>query len=237
MFPISVSRILRNGARQSSARSAFPIPCHPTADPLNSPGVAGFLSLLFKPGSEESEKMDTPCRLTPGDRSIGWSCNSMNRHLGATYSLSVFLVVMCVVAFYRAENPRDPTRRSARADRVDIGPRRHREIEGRDASRVAETSAYVAPPTSVRPSPTSGSLAPTGPSAGGSASPVAHRISRQGTGTGGAFTRVDDGETLADVARRVYGPSGKVDVLWKANRDQLLTPEAPLSGGMLLRTP
>jgi nucleoid-associated protein YgaU len=64
-----------------------------------------------------------------------------------------------------------------------------------------------------------------------------HRISRPRTGTRGAFARIDDGETLADVARRVYGSAEKVDVLWKANRDQLSKPEAPLGAGMLLRTP
>lgn len=52
-----------------------------------------------------------------------------------------------------------------------------------------------------------------------------------------AFTRVEPGEDLAAVARRVYGAGGDVEALWRANRDQLAAVDAPLVAGMLLRTP
>lgn len=52
-----------------------------------------------------------------------------------------------------------------------------------------------------------------------------------------SFTRVEDGESLAAVARRVYGPTADADRLWRANRDLLATREAPLVAGSLLRTP
>jgi nucleoid-associated protein YgaU len=51
------------------------------------------------------------------------------------------------------------------------------------------------------------------------------------------FTRVEPGEDLAAVARRVYGEGGDVAALWRANRDQLDAADAPLRAGMLLRTP
>ncbi len=54
---------------------------------------------------------------------------------------------------------------------------------------------------------------------------------------GSPFTLAEPGETLADVAARVYGPSGDVRALWLANRDLVARPEAPLRPGMVLRTP
>lgn len=52
-----------------------------------------------------------------------------------------------------------------------------------------------------------------------------------------AFTTSRDGESLADVAVRVYGTADKTETLWKANRDLLPHRNSPLSGGALLRTP
>lgn len=52
-----------------------------------------------------------------------------------------------------------------------------------------------------------------------------------------AFDRVRDGESLADVARRVYGEGADLEAFWKVNRDQLASPEAEVRPGMVLRTP
>ncbi len=52
-----------------------------------------------------------------------------------------------------------------------------------------------------------------------------------------SFTVVRAGETLGDVARRVYGPAGEAGALWRANRDALQRRDSPLAVGMLLRTP
>jgi hypothetical protein len=52
-----------------------------------------------------------------------------------------------------------------------------------------------------------------------------------------AFTVVGSNETIADVARRVYGNSEDAEALWRANRDVLPEPGSPLSPGMMLRTP
>ncbi|MCA1684716.1 MAG: hypothetical protein LC745_01770, partial [Planctomycetia bacterium] len=53
----------------------------------------------------------------------------------------------------------------------------------------------------------------------------------------GAFTRVRAGESLADVARRVYGADDALKTLWLANRDLLDRPDAPVTPGSILRTP
>ena len=52
-----------------------------------------------------------------------------------------------------------------------------------------------------------------------------------------AYTVVQKGETLQDVAVRVYGSSDRLDSLWRANRDVLPRSDSPLSAGAVLRTP
>ena len=54
---------------------------------------------------------------------------------------------------------------------------------------------------------------------------------------GSAFITSLPGETLADLAARVYGSADAVEVLWRANRDQLEAPDSPIRPGSLLRTP
>lgn len=51
------------------------------------------------------------------------------------------------------------------------------------------------------------------------------------------LTQVREGETFADVARRVYGESIDLDAFWRMNRDQLPTRDAEVRAGMALRTP
>ncbi len=53
----------------------------------------------------------------------------------------------------------------------------------------------------------------------------------------GAFTHTRAGETLTDVARRVYGTADQTKPLWLANRDVLDRIDGPLRPGTLLRTP
>jgi hypothetical protein len=52
-----------------------------------------------------------------------------------------------------------------------------------------------------------------------------------------AFTTVEKGESLADVACRVYGSEEAKETLWLANRDELTSPNGPLRPGSSLRTP
>jgi hypothetical protein len=51
------------------------------------------------------------------------------------------------------------------------------------------------------------------------------------------FTVVRKGETLRDVAVRVYGSADPLDSLWRANRDLLPRQDSPLAPGSVLRTP
>jgi hypothetical protein len=52
-----------------------------------------------------------------------------------------------------------------------------------------------------------------------------------------AFTTVGAGESLADVAIRVYGSPESAEMLWRANRDFIEQRDSSLRAGMLLRTP
>jgi hypothetical protein len=76
--------------------------------------------------------------------------------------------------------------------------------------------------------------------------PAARRNVDNGAGTGrrpagrrprDPFTDVESGESLDDVALRIYGSTEAAKALWIANRDQVESPNAPLRAGMLLRTP
>ncbi len=51
------------------------------------------------------------------------------------------------------------------------------------------------------------------------------------------FTHVAEGETLADVAMRLYGSQDAVPRLWMANRDIIPKRDAPLVAGTVLRAP
>ena len=51
------------------------------------------------------------------------------------------------------------------------------------------------------------------------------------------FTVVRDGESLLDVANRIYGSAQAAESLWRANRDQLAAVSSPVPRGTLLRTP
>jgi hypothetical protein len=60
------------------------------------------------------------------------------------------------------------------------------------------------------------------------ASPVAPRPT---------FAIVEQGESLAEVAVRVYGSKDATEALWQANRDQVERVDSPLARGTLLRAP
>jgi hypothetical protein len=52
-----------------------------------------------------------------------------------------------------------------------------------------------------------------------------------------AFTLANEGETLRDVAIRIYGSEVEAEALWRLNRDLIGRKDVPLSAGTLLRTP
>jgi hypothetical protein len=52
-----------------------------------------------------------------------------------------------------------------------------------------------------------------------------------------SFTTAREGESLRDVAIRVYGSADGLEPLWRANRDALPHKDSPLTAGSVLRTP
>jgi hypothetical protein len=83
---------------------------------------------------------------------------------------------------------------------------------------------------------------PMRPVASASRPPMTDRIARRDVPSRppeprGPFTRVRVGESLSDIALRVYGSGNAADSLWKANRDLIDREDTPLREGALLRTP
>ena len=51
------------------------------------------------------------------------------------------------------------------------------------------------------------------------------------------YTRARAGESLRDVAERVYGSAEFTHALWQANRDQVADVDQDPAAGLVLRTP
>jgi nucleoid-associated protein YgaU len=158
----------------------------------------------------------------------------MNRNVGASFTLSVLLVVFFAVVLYQPDAPRTP--RAATAPAVPseahppeapaaVGAPSSSNHAGLEVREVARQIPLARPETSVATNARqTESRAPE---------PV-HPIVFEPRGV---FTVVRDGETLADVARRVYGGQFDANSLWTANRDVLDREDSPLRPGTMLRTP
>jgi hypothetical protein len=156
------------------------------------------------------------------------SRHPMTKHLAPTYLLSVGIVLVCAIALYRSDPPRKPSRPQAVAR---AEPVRHVDVEPKAVERPTVVRTEVAPrastPVEARPVlPTSTVVRQ-----------VAQSRPRPRPTPRGAFTVVEEGETLADVAIRVYGDADRADDLWRSNRDQAPGRTGLLRAGMLLRTP
>ena len=145
----------------------------------------------------------------------------MNENVGASFGLSVLIVVFFAVVLYQPETPQPPVAAvppTATAEPVEARP-----PEALPAPKVVVRPAARSDPQRVevvsrpvsRPSPR-------------------RNPSREPRGT---FTKARDGETLADVARRVYGDDNALKTLWAANRDLLDRVDDPVVAGSILRTP
>jgi hypothetical protein len=180
----------------------------------------------------------------------------MNQNVTASFGLSVLIVVFFAVALYQPDPPPPkavagsqaplggPTLASHpesddRNARLTRGTRHVSPADEAPAQRVERVSRVVrtAPPPSPAMSRPDSSIP-----AQERLVAVAHPTSRtQPLKPQEAFTQVRPGETLADVAARVYGPAttGGGETLWRANRDILDKPstDAPLRPGTLIRTP
>lgn len=184
----------------------------------------------------------------------------MTRHAGASILLSVLIVVFFAVALYphkhaahsavsarsvaKATNPALPTVRPAPpatpgiplADPpMDSAPRTAARSAEKVPNRVVETVSANQPrpsrPATFAPvsrPPTVSRATPSAPPRAPAASPRAPRS---------AFTQSVEGETLVDVAVRVYGSSESAQTLWMVNRDVIDDSQTVLVAGTLLRTP
>ena len=125
----------------------------------------------------------------------------MNENVGASFGLSVLVVIFFAVVLYQPETPAPPVASVPSIEPVEALP------------PEAPPSIAARPAARTEPEPVK---------------PVEPR---------GAFTRVREGETLTDVARRVYGSDADVKTLWLANRDRLDRLDSPVTAGSILRTP
>jgi hypothetical protein len=105
------------------------------------------------------------------------------------------------------------------------------EAEGGRLRRIVSETTGPGSRVSPRPAEPAGRRGPPAEASAQAAS-ASVRLARA------PFTIVGEGETIADVARRVYGP-GNDDVQWlrRANREVLGGPGEALSAGTVLRTP
>jgi hypothetical protein len=176
----------------------------------------------------------------------------MNEHAGPACALSVLIVGLFAVLLHDRGQP-TPTKKPIAQNRSAsvpdrtiaqvkvVSPRPVREPQL--ASPPPPASARVVEPaTPVRPIESASIPPPEAPSA----SPVAPKLPASSGGVARStralpartpFTVVLSGETLADVATRVYGSSDSTWELWRANRDQVAQIDSVLARGMLLRTP
>jgi hypothetical protein len=188
----------------------------------------------------------------------------MNRQVGPSIVLSVFIVCFFAVALFRHDQKRptaDGTRKHAfqgsaspehsgstpkpdfpaglaatsNGGAMKPGPDIDRESTSRGGGpRI--TIADPNPPT-IRPASVRSQRASEQPAAAKAdfdKMPAQHRRMHQ---PHSAFTVVRREESIADVAVRIYGSTDAVEELWRANRDLLPERDSALASGTFLRTP
>lgn len=159
----------------------------------------------------------------------------MNQNVGASFTLSVLLVVFFAVVLYQPDSPRTPRVTTAPVVPIEAHPPEAPVAVGapsssRDAGlaavrEIARRIPLARPETSVAVNSRQSASRPPEP---------AHPFAFEPRGV---FTVVREGETLSDVARRVYGGEFDANSLWTANRDVLDREDSPLRPGTMLRTP
>lgn len=184
----------------------------------------------------------------------------MNRHAPVSFALSFLLVLVFAVVLYRPDT--EPTPRLSTTPESLASKVRKDRPEMEQASSLAPSHAFPTIPTFhshpplkqrlageppakiARPSAhdrVRGALVPTTldePTPPASPSRTPDRTETPASHEPrSAFTDVNEGESLVDIARRVYGSSQALERLRTANRDLLGEGQAVLSRGMVLRTP
>jgi nucleoid-associated protein YgaU len=159
----------------------------------------------------------------------------MNERVAPSFALSFLVVALAAVALYRPDPPpptilpqRHPVAKSAAA----------RPAPARELASAEDPPAPSPPPAVAEPGRLAAVATPVAEAVPPAPAPVRPVSRRQPIGRPrSAFTRVARGESLADVARRVYGSAEATRPLWLANRDQVARLDQPLREGTLLRTP
>ncbi|SIN69696.1 hypothetical protein SAMN05444166_0198 [Singulisphaera sp. GP187] len=185
----------------------------------------------------------------------------MNQHVGASFTLSVLVVVFFAVILYEPDHARPVSPPGSTSEPVEAtqAPPPTPGVPLIESAATAEPPASsittrpleavalieperIAPPKLTTPPsrPRPRVAPPAQPPAASDPPAVIQVVSRRQSpppGRHSAFTQVGEGESLTDVALRVYGTSEASTALWRANRDIIAHRETPLNPGLLLRTP
>jgi len=157
----------------------------------------------------------------------------MEARAGVSVVLSLCIVALTTVALYRPERPIRTPQLSTQPD-----------VAAASAVEPPEPAPPVVPdlpePTAGIPLPTperavARSVAVPVPKARNRPASEVENVSRRRPTS--AFTSIAPGETLVDIATRIYGTPTASDSLFRANRDVLNAPDDPLQVGGMLRTP
>jgi outer membrane biosynthesis protein TonB len=159
----------------------------------------------------------------------------MNKHLAATYLLSVGIVALCAIALHHTDPPPPPSRPAPAevTGTVQPPPEKPKPTPSKPSEQRPEPTVEVAAKPLARPEP---KLEPS-PKVVRQVAQSTPKSRPAPTVSRGPFTVVEEGETLEDVSLRVYGSADRVAILRRANRDQITGPDGPLRAGMSLRTP
>lgn len=181
----------------------------------------------------------------------------MTRHLGVNVFFSVLIVIFFAVILYQPEEPLA----DAHASAVKPAESESEPPSPASASPVAEATPLPAAPRPTEEAPQAPPVVHTIPTSHRPAVAQAETSSSQSKPSRPAravpraskptkprprgsvstsrtpFIQAGAGETLDDVALRVFGSSDAARALWMANRDILPDRDSPLSAGMVLRTP
>ena len=181
----------------------------------------------------------------------------MNENAGLASVFSVVIVAVFAILLHDRPTATRPNSLSPPSTRQDVGkplptPEVAQASTPVQRPQTASPRTAPAPPASTpartpqvaatrKPSPPSTATAAATPSpspappsqvaASGKARVESPRLPKA------PFTVVEAGERLAEVAARIYGSRDQAETLWRANRDQVASIDAPLRGGTLIRTP
>ncbi len=168
----------------------------------------------------------------------------MDQHLGASITLSFGLVVLFAIALYQPEQtplpPAGPEVTAGKVERPEPTPQA-------PLPELTPAEPLAGRPSSAAIGVDAGGMRPIA-AADSRAEPVASVPSQSSTTRPErrsvpvlppreGFTQVLEGETLRDVAVRVYGSSDEAESLWRLNRDLIRRKEGAVRAGTLLRTP